>query len=299
MPPLSVPLGPRRGAAALMSQISKSASLPTPSSLSDLGISAHQKRCFYCPKVLPNDSARFRHIADTPECRAAQQAALLKAVEKQEAERQRQQPTPAGRDEAARRNPSGTSDTSGEPPSPGKRRKVTVETVPDEDDPVSTRQSPPPPAPSDDETSVETDTDSAPGPSRRTQTPVRGRNRVARCRLRRHKGLFIEEFPDPFAGAPISKDHAPPPDLKAHMKSCGSLANPDNFEVAELLMTSGLTDQAKDRHLKSKKYQGQTPWCHVGAMLTDVDKLKHGPPFELCEIDIFDGRRPRAQFMVV
>jgi hypothetical protein len=33
-------------------------------------------------------------------------------------------------------------------------------------------------------------------------------------------------------------------------------------------------------------------------MLSDVDKLAHGPEFELYEINIFDGRRPHPQFMV-
>lgn len=36
------------------------------------------------------------------------------------------------------------------------------------------------------------------------------------------------------------------------MRSCGSLANPKNFKVAELLMTSEMSDVTKDRHLKSE-----------------------------------------------
>ncbi|KAG8690900.1 hypothetical protein FRC11_008260 [Ceratobasidium sp. 423] len=80
------------------------------------------------------------------------------------------------------------------------------------------------------------------------------------------------------------------------------MANPDHFEVAELLLTSGLTNADKDRHLKSKKrknskYAGKTPWPHCDAMLADVDKLMHGPEYEVYEIDLFDGRRPRPQFM--
>lgn len=34
-------------------------------------------------------------------------------------------------------------------------------------------------------------------------------------------------------------------------------------------------------------------------MLTDVDKLGHGPPFKLCQVDVFDGQRERPQHMVV
>lgn len=33
-------------------------------------------------------------------------------------------------------------------------------------------------------------------------------------------------------------------------------------------------------------------------MLADVDKLRHGPPFELSQIDVFDGQRARPQYMV-
>lgn len=34
-------------------------------------------------------------------------------------------------------------------------------------------------------------------------------------------------------------------------------------------------------------------------MLADVDKLRHGPAFEISEIDIFDGRGQRTQYMVL
>lgn len=33
-------------------------------------------------------------------------------------------------------------------------------------------------------------------------------------------------------------------------------------------------------------------------MLLDIDKLRHGPEFEISEIDIFDGRGRRVQYMV-
>ncbi|KAG8721961.1 hypothetical protein FRC09_007074 [Ceratobasidium sp. 395] len=76
------------------------------------------------------------------------------------------------------------------------------------------------------------------------------------------------------------------------------MAEPETFEVAELLMTSGMTDAAKDRHLKSTMYRGRTPWCHCEAMLTSIDTLKHGPVFGLSQIDIFDGQKPRPQYMI-
>ncbi|EUC56336.1 hypothetical protein RSOL_172170, partial [Rhizoctonia solani AG-3 Rhs1AP] len=121
---------------------------------------------------------------------------------------------------------------------------------------------------------------------------------IARNRLRRYKGFFVEEFPDPTAGAPISDERTLPPDLGAYMRRCGPMADPEHFEVAELLMTSKLTNADKDRHLKSRKYAGKTPWPHCGAMVLDVDILAHGPEFKKGKIEIFDGRRPRPQYMV-
>jgi hypothetical protein len=63
---------------------------------------------------------------------------------------------------------------------------------------------------------------------------------------------FVEFFPSPDAGAPISNDCTLEMDLRAYIQACGVLANPDHFEVAELLMTTGLTNSARDRFLKSQ-----------------------------------------------
>ncbi|KDN33080.1 hypothetical protein RSAG8_13831, partial [Rhizoctonia solani AG-8 WAC10335] len=45
-------------------------------------------------------------------------------------------------------------------------------------------------------------------------------------------------------------------------------------------------------------YRDWSPWPDCDAMLSDVDKIPHGPEFELYDIDLFDGWRPRPQFMV-
>ncbi|KAG9080740.1 hypothetical protein FRC06_006204, partial [Ceratobasidium sp. 370] len=181
--------------------------------------------------------------------------------------------------------------------------KVTVETVPNQDDTAastehSTCLAPNTPMPPANEALPNLGADPQPGPSTQTRTAPTDCDRAARPQLRRHKGFFVEDFPDSLAGSPISKDHAPSPDLDAYMQSCGTLADPFHFEVAELLSTTGLTDEAKNQHLKSSVYRDQTQWCHAGAMLSDVDKLKHGPQFELGEIDIFDGERPCTQYIV-
>ncbi|CAE6461732.1 unnamed protein product [Rhizoctonia solani] len=114
-------------------------------------------------------------------------------------------------------------------------------------------------------------------------------NRSPPNHLQRFKGMYVKEFPEPLAGAPVSDEHVPPLDLGAYMKLCGPMAELEHFEVAKLLMTSGMSNVAKDCHLKSRMYRNWTPWPHCDAMLSDVDKLAHGPDFRLDEVNIFDG----------
>jgi hypothetical protein len=64
---------------------------------------------------------------------------------------------------------------------------------------------------------------------------------------------FIEEFSDARAGQPIDNSRAVPFDLRAHMASVGPFASPKHFEAAELLMTTKMTNDLWDEHLKSRK----------------------------------------------
>jgi hypothetical protein len=64
---------------------------------------------------------------------------------------------------------------------------------------------------------------------------------------------FVEGFCDARAGQPIDDSRAAPFDLRAHMASVGRFASPKDFEVAELLMTTKMTNESRDEHLKSRK----------------------------------------------
>jgi hypothetical protein len=87
---------------------------------------------------------------------------------------------------------------------------------------------------------------------RSTRRPFVETNGARNRQQRRPKhGFFVEKFPDPSAGEPITEDRMTPVDLKAYIRSSGVMANPANLETAELLMTTGLKDSGKDRHLKS------------------------------------------------
>ncbi|QRV93925.1 hypothetical protein RhiJN_21943 [Ceratobasidium sp. AG-Ba] len=201
---------------------------------------------------------------------------------------------------------------SASPGSTSEQRRVTIKEVVDEDAPhIINFAGPSNPAPLTPPISGPSSTDYGPiaehsddaqpesRPPRPSQASRPSPHSSRRRRgLRRWRGLYVEEFPDPLAGAPISNEQIPEPNYEAYIKSTGTMADPDNFEVAELLMTSGMTDEAKDCHLKSKLYQGNTPWSTGKAMNNDVDKLPHGPECILDEIEVVNARRPRVQYMV-
>ncbi|KAG9087422.1 hypothetical protein FS749_002924 [Ceratobasidium sp. UAMH 11750] len=190
-----------------------------------------------------------------------------------------------------------------------RRYKVTLETIPDVQAPTilepRTRIALSPPAAGTEAPTPQAPragANLAPVPPGRKRKRKKGKGkrsgRRARRGLRRWKGLYVEDFPDPLAGAPISDEQAPELDLDAHMRACGNLGVPKHFETADMLLTTGMTDAAKERHLRSTLYRGQTPWTNVDHLYLDVDKLLHRPHFSLYDIDIFDGRDKRPQYMV-
>ncbi|KAG9123592.1 hypothetical protein FRC07_014616, partial [Ceratobasidium sp. 392] len=98
---------------------------------------------------------------------------------------------------------------------------------------------------------------------------------------------FVEPFSDPRAGQPINNSRAEPFNLRAHMASVGRFVSPANFEVAELLMTTKMTNAARDAHLKSRKYKGQTPWPNAASLMQGIDKkLPHGPGWKATVLSV-------------
>ncbi|KAG8769541.1 hypothetical protein FRC12_004893 [Ceratobasidium sp. 428] len=65
-------------------------------------------------------------------------------------------------------------------------------------------------------------------------------------------GVYIEPFPVRTAGAPIStKRKNNDANLREYLASCGALGDPELFETAQVMMTTGLSGKARTRHLKS------------------------------------------------
>ncbi|KAG8748207.1 hypothetical protein FRC12_013885 [Ceratobasidium sp. 428] len=89
-------------------------------------------------------------------------------------------------------------------------------------------------------------------------------------------GTTLEFFPYAEAGSLISDEQRPETSPDAYLKSCGRLSDPDYFEIAELLMTTGMSNEGRNRMLKSKLYKGKTPWKNCGQMIDNIDKLPSG-----------------------
>ncbi|KAG8731844.1 hypothetical protein FRC10_001428 [Ceratobasidium sp. 414] len=53
--------------------------------------------------------------------------------------------------------------------------------------------------------------------------------------------VYVEQFPNPRAGAPINDNVVRAPDIDTYMAAAGNLGNPEHFTTAELLLTTGLT----------------------------------------------------------
>ncbi|KAG9124361.1 hypothetical protein FRC07_011919 [Ceratobasidium sp. 392] len=110
---------------------------------------------------------------------------------------------------------------------------------------------------------------------------------------------FVEEFSDDRAGQPINDSRAEPFDLRAHMRSVGRMASPADFEVAELLMTTKMTNKARDKHLKSRKYRGKTPWRDVNALMRSIDKLPSGPDWKAVKLKVGEGEEARVDVVYI
>ncbi|KAG9089396.1 hypothetical protein FS749_001363 [Ceratobasidium sp. UAMH 11750] len=88
--------------------------------------------------------------------------------------------------------------------------------------------------------------------------------------------VYVENYPVRTVGEPIrqaTEEEMGPtvyPDV-------GALAEPENFEVGHVLMTSNMSGADRERFLRLKKFRKNAPWKRNRQLMRDVDKLPHGP----------------------
>jgi hypothetical protein len=172
--------------------------------------------CFYCLRVLGTEGGRARHILSTPSCREASN----------ERPRAKSLSDARGHPQIVR-VPEPELDEPTVPKSTRRYRSPAESQV--DLRPASPPVFPPPPPP-----------------------PQLPGDRNGGLEYDPNRQVFVERFPDPRAGAPINEDVVAPLDLKKYMADAGNLGNPDYFDTAELLMTTGLTHGGRDEHLKSR-----------------------------------------------
>ncbi|KAG8685637.1 hypothetical protein FRC09_014619, partial [Ceratobasidium sp. 395] len=61
----------------------------------------------------------------------------------------------------------------------------------------------------------------------------------------------------------------------------GQLKDPEAFEIAKLLLESGMSVRNRNCYLRLKRIRAKMPWSTNRAMMQDVDKLPHGPDWKV------------------
>lgn len=179
--------------------------------------------CQYCRKTFHTLGGQARHVTQT-DCRLREQATLAAARFKRRLE-----------ESSHGRAVKQVRFTHGDVTFVAELVKDTSETAsPPPDEGLTTEQASQPPL----EPST-SDTNPEPSSRKRLVTYDGGRT-------------YVKHYPDPRAGSPIKNSIAPDFDLHAYIQSTGTLSNPHNFDTLELFMTTGLTDEGRDRFLKSR-----------------------------------------------
>ncbi|KAG8702831.1 hypothetical protein FRC08_003218 [Ceratobasidium sp. 394] len=213
--------------------------------------------CFYCPRTFRTESARTRHILLSENCRLADEA-------------------------------HGLSHLIGDP-----RLAIVNEPEPKPHDAPPPKSSCEIPAASPDGELPRCQPPAEPAPLTSPSLLGDSAPRLEYDAIRR---VYVERFPDPRAGAPINNRVAKPLDLDTYMKRAGNFGKPYYFETADLLLTTGLTNEGRDAHLHSRLYVGQTPWVNNKQLMADLDKLPHGPEWKVYNIKLDEPvRRTRRK----
>ncbi|KAG8706127.1 hypothetical protein FRC08_001262 [Ceratobasidium sp. 394] len=88
--------------------------------------------------------------------------------------------------------------------------------------------------------------------------------------------VYIERYPVSTVGQPIrqaSEEERQPmeyPDV-------GNLADPESFEIAHVMVDSGMSGGHRERFMRLKRFKKKMPWKRNRELLRDVDKLPKGP----------------------
>ncbi|QRV80973.1 plasma membrane ATPase 4 [Ceratobasidium sp. AG-Ba] len=87
---------------------------------------------------------------------------------------------------------------------------------------------------------------------------------------------FVEDYHIPTVGEPI-RWQTPEEQAQNEYPDVGALSDPDLFEIAQVLLQSGISGNFRHKYLRLKRLRGMMPWTTNLAMMRNVDRLPTGP----------------------
>ncbi|KAG9122446.1 hypothetical protein FRC07_001163, partial [Ceratobasidium sp. 392] len=103
---------------------------------------------------------------------------------------------------------------------------------------------------------------------------------------------FVEPYPFPTVGTPIQRATAE--ELNEQRRSqveVGPFADKELFELVEILMTSGMSGNQRDKFLKLNRMNDGTPWSNNREMILDIDKfLPRGPKWRVKTFEVVGNK---------
>ncbi|KAG9105294.1 hypothetical protein FRC07_009417, partial [Ceratobasidium sp. 392] len=94
--------------------------------------------------------------------------------------------------------------------------------------------------------------------------------------------VYIEHYPSLTAGEPIRREAIP----RREYADVGALLNSESFEIAQLLMHSGMSARYCNCYLRMKRIKAMMPWPTNRVMMQDINKLPHGPKWKVQALEI-------------
>ncbi|QRV93061.1 Zn-finger protein [Ceratobasidium sp. AG-Ba] len=254
--------------------------------------------CPYCSRTLTTSIGRKRHIILQPYCRARRLRELHGHINKHlQKKRRKEQNSPSENTIATNATPITTDITTpqtNQPPteavhSPGNAplsiplaKRPCCDLVGECDDL---------PSPKRIRTEYDAPRESRLMPDQPTHAPKASTSRTS------SGSVTVDFFPIPTAGAPVSdqkrRSTFSREDIRDYLASCGPMGEPERFEVAELLMTTGLTGKNRTRYLKSCLMKGKRFWRNNRGLLKDVNHLPYGPKWVEQDITLLGDSRFR------
>ncbi|QRW08902.1 plasma membrane ATPase 4 [Ceratobasidium sp. AG-Ba] len=87
--------------------------------------------------------------------------------------------------------------------------------------------------------------------------------------------VYVERYKIPTVGEPIRRATAEELS-RGNYPDVGQLSDRQSFEIAQVLMESGMSGKYRDKCLRLRKFRPNSPWPNNRAMIKDIDKLPRG-----------------------